>query len=58
MELSIDYTCPRCGEITEQKLCELSPGRQRLCTPCQIPTELTPASLRRLATQLETDCRA
>lgn len=57
MELSIGYTCPCCGKITEQNLTELSPGRTRICTPCQVPTELTQDNLRRFATQLEVNCR-
>lgn len=56
MELTVEYTCPRCHQIAKQKLVELTPGHSRQCKACQVPLELTGDNLRALSRDLEIYC--
>jgi len=57
MELTIDFTCPRCHQIAKLKLVDFTPGHSRLCRACHVPLDLTASNLQTLSRNLERYCQ-
>lgn len=57
MELSLDFSCPRCAGTFPVSLAELAPGQRRLCPACNVDLQLTDGALRAFRQALETACR-
>lgn len=58
MSLQIRLECPRCNALLPLDLTEFSPGRRQICTHCQTPARMTPATLERFTSDLRQYCQA
>jgi len=56
MELSINYSCPRCKQVIKQRLQDLAPGQGTFCAVCQEHAVLTVTGLEQFAEELEDYC--
>lgn len=56
MDLSIDYTCPRCQRVIKQRLQDLAPGQGRFCAACHEHAVLTGDGLKLFSEQLARFC--
>lgn len=56
MELSINYSCPRCEQIIKQRLQDLAPGQGTFCAVCQEHAVLTVSGLKQFAEELKHYC--
>lgn len=58
MDLTIEFTCPKCRMSPRYSLRDLAPGQQRRCPICQESLELTRQNLAQLERNLEAYCRS
>lgn len=56
MDLTIEFTCPKCQLSPRYPLRDLAPGQQRNCPSCRERLELTRQNLAQLERNLETYC--
>lgn len=57
MSLQIRLECPRCNTPLPLALEEIVPGRRQICSKCQTPVRMTPASLERFSSDLRQYCQ-